>query len=310
MKFLSLQGNRLRCVNAKLFANLKRLELLRLDNNHKKLHIDPQGFVGLHSLTSLHLEKSRLHGQLDPGTFSHCAHSIEYLYLHKNSLTSLCESSFTFMTSLIELNLECNHLERLESNIFKDLCNLKSLSLKSNLLELNENDYDGIERLFKNQILLQSLDLSENKISQLNPLLFKNLTSLKYLRLGGNLLTDVDAFKRVETSLSLCLEELGLENNMIENLEPYAFKCLSCLKTLSLSQNKLRRIKAFTFLSLESLSVLDLSKNHIENIESCSFSSLKNIKNLDLSYNYLSDLDTFTLQGLDGLAVLDLSHNK
>ena len=93
-----------------------------------------------------------------------------------------------------------NHIERLEPMIFKEQQMLQILSLKANLISQIDD-----ERTFSHLINLQTLDLSDNKLILIDAFIFQNLDKLKYLRLEGNLLKKIDAFKLVDDHLG----ELG-----------------------------------------------------------------------------------------------------
>ncbi|XP_014390327.1 PREDICTED: leucine-rich repeat-containing protein 57 isoform X1 [Myotis brandtii] len=107
---------------------------------------------------------------------------------------------------------------------------------------------------------LRTIDLSNNKIESLPPVIIGKFTLLKSLSLNNNKLTVLPG--------ELCnlkkLETLSLNNNHLREL-PSTFGQLSALKTLSLSGNQLRALPP-QLCNLQHLDVVDLSKNQIRSI--------------------------------------------
>ncbi|XP_028623001.1 leucine-rich repeat-containing protein 57 isoform X3 [Grammomys surdaster] len=107
---------------------------------------------------------------------------------------------------------------------------------------------------------LRTIDLSNNKIDSLPPLIIGKFTLLKSLSLNNNKLTvlpdELCNLKKLET--------LSLNNNHLREL-PSPFGQLSALKTLSLSGNQLGALPP-QLCSLRHLDVVDLSKNQIRSI--------------------------------------------
>ncbi|KAB0395435.1 hypothetical protein E2I00_005238, partial [Balaenoptera physalus] len=107
---------------------------------------------------------------------------------------------------------------------------------------------------------LRTIDLSNNKIESLPPMIIGKFTLLKSLSLNNNKLTvlpdELCNLKKLET--------LSLNNNQLREL-PSTFGQLSALKTLSLSGNQLRALPP-QLCNLRHLDVVDLSKNQIRSI--------------------------------------------
>ncbi|XP_017878291.1 adhesion G protein-coupled receptor A3 isoform X2 [Ceratina calcarata] len=129
---------------------------------------------------------------------------------------------------LIQLDLSKNSIYGIESNIFKNLMNLKRLNLSQNdITYLGEGCFNGLGNL-------ERLDLSKNQISTIDAYAFKKLTSLKRLDLSHNNITVVRAT---------------------------LFHDLLALDCLKLNENKLTTLKEGIFYGLKSLKQLDLSNN-------------------------------------------------
>ena len=172
---------------------------------------------------------------------------------------------------------------------------------------------DGIEN-FDNLILL---DLSENSISNLNPL--ANLTTLNELLLEQNQISDLspistlpnltylDADNNLINDISIITDmftitTLYLSNNQINNIS--SLSGLTNLRHLALAGNQITDISSLE--GLTNLDVLMLANNQIQDI-----SPLANIVNIDylyLSNNLISDISV--LSNLTNMYELTLHGNN
>jgi internalin A len=162
---------------------------------------------------------------------------------------------------------------------------------------------------------LESLDLSNNKITNVAPLI--EMKNVKSLYLSGNQIEDVTALAKMEQ-----LDYLNLANNKITNVAP-----LSALKNvtyLTLAGNQIEDIKPLYSLPLKDLvltrnKVKDLSgidqmnqlnklfigKNQIEDVTP--LAKMTQLTELDLPNNELKDITP--LSNLVNLQKLDLEAN-
>lgn len=154
-----------------------------------------------------------------------------------------------------------------------------------------------------------SLDLSRNKIrsfnaSELGP---TNCTSyLTQLGLRQNLIQEInlDSFRPL-----VSLRELDVSSNAIHAIHVNSFEGLQALTVLNLSGNHLDQLKHEWFQSLSNLTVLDLSHNRIRALNNVVFWSLHHLVNLHLDHNSISSMGLLSLKGLDSLRYLNVSHN-
>lgn len=151
---------------------------------------------------------------------------------------------------------------------------------------------------------LQDIDISDNKITTLQPLSGNNV--IKVIRVGGNNLTDLNSFEEGEESLvgTRTLVELHASNNQIPAM-PSSFSC-TCLTHLDLAGNQISKITGLSQLSF--LSHLDLSNNQISSTKglSCLAGSLST---LSLANNKISRIGSeFMTFGV--LRHLDLEGNR
>ncbi|CDQ91169.1 unnamed protein product [Oncorhynchus mykiss] len=124
------------------------------------------------------------------------------LYLDNNLLETVLPD---FPSTLQELKINENHLKGIEENSFQGLSDLLTLELEGNLL-------------------------SEGNV---DPLAFRPLSQLSYLRLGRN------HFRTVPQGLPPSLLEVYLENNLIEEISDSVFNQTTNLNVISLRHNRL-----------------------------------------------------------------------
>ncbi|XP_065145085.1 leucine-rich repeat and fibronectin type-III domain-containing protein 4 [Paramisgurnus dabryanus] len=141
---------------------------------------------------------------------------------------------------------------------------------------------------FANMTGLVDLTLSRNTISNIRPMAFGDLESLRSLHLDGNRLTELGPRDLVGM---LNLQHLILNNNQLTNLSAEAFDdFLLTLEDLDLSYNNLRKIPWDAIQSMASLHTLNLDHNLIDQIAEGSFSELYKLARLDMTSNRLKTL--------------------
>jgi len=106
---------------------------------------------------------------------------LERLDLSKNNITSagVGAKAFKLLKKLMRLNMDGNNLAEIPSELPSALEELK----------INENSLQAIsEESLSDLNQLVTLELEGNKLSEtnVNPLAFKSLKNLSYLRLGRN----------------------------------------------------------------------------------------------------------------------------
>ncbi|XP_064450037.1 leucine-rich repeats and immunoglobulin-like domains protein 1 isoform X7 [Mirounga angustirostris] len=178
----------------------------------------------------------------------------------------------------------------------------------------------------------RSLNLSYNKLSEIDPAGFEDLPNLQEVYLNNNELTAVPslgaasshiislflnlASNRIGTlesgafdGLSRSLVMLRLSKNRITQLPMKAFK-LPRLTQLDLTRNRIRVIEGLTFQGLDSLEVLKLQRNNISKLTDGAFWGLSRIHVLHLENNGLVEVSRGWLYGLSALHQLHLSSNS
>lgn len=174
------------------------------------------------------------------------------------------------------------------------------------------------------------LNLSHNKLKEIDPAAFAELLGLREVQLGYNELTSIPSLGSASSqiiSLSLhhnkirsidgkelgqytALETLDLSSNEITEIRRGSFPQQLRIKDLNLGSNKLSSLEAGSFDNLSrSLLTLRLSKNRISQLPVKAF-KLPSLTQLELNRNRIRLIEGLTFQGLDSLEVLKLQRNN
>lgn len=130
-------------------------------------------------------------------------------------------------------------------------------------LSCAEKGIDSIGGI-QNLVALESLELQQNKITELAPL--ANLKSLRILNLGANRLVNIDALRELTGLVELNLGSVGqfdVGGNAIRDIS--ALSHLNALETLNISNNQISDLTPLK--NLNRLSYLDLSANQVREID-------------------------------------------
>ncbi|XP_030843950.1 insulin-like growth factor-binding protein complex acid labile subunit [Strongylocentrotus purpuratus] len=130
---------------------------------------------------------------------------------------------------------------------------------------------------------LSILNIYNNELKNLYPLVFSNLTKLKQLRFNDNRLP-------------------------IGEIQPDFFDGMNALKVLAINNNRVRQINPQSQTWTMGLSEFDLSGNLFTEISAAVFRGLGNLTFLDLSWNsQLSVVQLTAFTGLDNIQTIDLT---
>ena len=142
----------------------------------------------------------------------------------------------------------------LPEGLFVATPNLEDLSLENNLLEAVPRSVSTDAKR------LRTLDLGENRISQLREGDFDGLKELHGLRVSGNALTEIGKGLFANSSN---LHVLNLARNRLAKVEQGSFDGLVELRALRLDNNALADINGLVS-SLEKLKWLNVSSNRLQ----------------------------------------------
>jgi len=186
---------------------------------------------------------------------------------------------------------------------------LEKLVLNNNHIHrLNESSFTGMFNL-------RSLLLSYNFIVNISPFTFEDLSSLEYLDLTGNALSNGGLHSASLFGLSSLTYLAMGENQIFETIPQVAAKGLytAKLKTLDLhgisrlskaSKGSLKDLPHLKILNLSACSILELEKGWLEGV------THQNLEVLDLSKNPLTRLEAHSIAALQNNMLINLSKLK
>ncbi|XP_004372826.1 leucine-rich repeats and immunoglobulin-like domains protein 1 [Trichechus manatus latirostris] len=176
----------------------------------------------------------------------------------------------------------------------------------------------------------RSLNLSYNKLSEVDPADFEDLRNLQDVYLSNNELTAIPSLGAASSRIVslflqhnkirsvegnqlkayLSLEVLDLSSNNITEIRSACFPHGLHIKELNLASNRIGALESGAFDGLSrSLLTLRLSKNRIAQLPVKAF-KLPRLTQLDLNRNRIRLIEGLTFQGLDSLEVLKLQRNN
>ncbi|KAK9943446.1 hypothetical protein M0R45_009053 [Rubus argutus] len=253
--------------------------------------------------------------------------SVIQISLSKSSLSSsdflpiVCQ-----IESLQSLDVSENHLTTIPSGFVKGCGNIHGL----NLLNFSFNNLEGSLPNFVGFAVLESLDLSHNKLSGSIGLELDGLVGLRNLNLSFN---HFNGSVPTHLGKSMVLQKLELSANTFQGTIPDKIVDYRNLTLIDLSSNNLSGSVPDRIGELSKLEVLILSSNNLIGIIPESLSNIKSLtrfaansnsfrgpvpagitkylKNLDLSYNKLDGSIPAELLSTSNsnLQTVDLSYN-
>ncbi|XP_073983632.1 uncharacterized protein isoform X2 [Rhodnius prolixus] len=371
LQFVVLAGNQITSLEVNSFKDLpNKLTIILSDN--KIAHIADNAFTNIPNLIKLdlhcnelqewslsmfnnvttnefplHLNMSRnLISSLTVGNID-SANSlfVKVVDLSYNNIVEIPRSFFEVMgESLRRINLDYNHIGKLDEAAFGMLKNLEALALEHNsIVKLRKRAFTGLRSL-------QILDLSHNHIEQLHMEQFKHLSNLRVIDLSFNHLRSIprDAFQftkleRIDLSnneflvmpsaslgeVGFTLRLLDISNNQIEHLDSTVFPETPNLTGLNLCNNRITLVPDNVFTSVGGLLKLEMCGNRLRanfkelfhylqslrvlnlaetGLKSAPILPLPNLVSLNLSGNAISDLPQALVESLPSLRSLVISN--
>ncbi|XP_048345591.1 leucine-rich repeats and immunoglobulin-like domains protein 1 isoform X2 [Sphaerodactylus townsendi] len=174
------------------------------------------------------------------------------------------------------------------------------------------------------------INLSHNKLTEIDPSAFSGLPNLREVRLSNNELTAIPFLGSASANITslylnrnrirsikarqlepyVAMETLDLSSNNITEIRSGCFPVGLCIKDLYLGSNRISILETKAFDSLSrSLLTLHLSKNRITQLPVKEF-RLPKLTQLELNRNRIRLIEGLTFQGLDSLEVLKLQRNS
>ncbi|XP_032551107.1 slit homolog 1 protein [Chiroxiphia lanceolata] len=289
LQLLLLNANKINCVRADTFQDLQNLSLLSLYDN--KIQSLAKGtFTSLRAIQTLHLAQNPficdcnlkwladfLRANPVETSGARCASPRRLANKRigqiksKKFRCSAKEQYFIPGTEDYQLNSECNSDVicppkcRCESGVV-ECSNLKLTKIPDRIpqstaeLRLNSNEISILEAtgIFKKLPHLKKINLSNNKVSEIEDGAFEGASSVNELHLTVNQLESVRSgmFRGLDG-----LRTLMLRNNRISCIHNDSFTGLRNVRLLSLYDNQISTIAPGAFDTLQSLSTLNLLAN-------------------------------------------------
>jgi Leucine-rich repeat (LRR) protein len=213
-------------------------------------------------------------------------------------------NAFHGLYNLNQLNLSGNHLGLLEPDMFANNTHLEKLSLSKNPLQYMQVDTSPYKAYFLNIPSLQELDLSGCSLSHLLPTMFNKLTTVTYVNLASNNISDVP---KATFAPLLEMDYLDLSSNQLSQLRSDMFENNLEMTVLNMRNNLLSSLKG---VKIQSLQTLDLGLCKFGSIDADTFIGFPDIRNLNLDGNSITSIHSDAFKRLTKLQNLDLSNNK
>ncbi|OWR45424.1 putative toll [Danaus plexippus plexippus] len=228
--------------------------------------------------------------------------ALQRLLLQNNRISTVADRAFVGLSDLQMLNLSTNALTALPPEMFQSSRDIKQIYLNNNSLSvLAPGLLEGLDQL-------QILDLSYNELTSewVNRDTFSGLVRLIVLNLSHNRITKIDALLFQDLNN---LQFLSLEYNNVARIADGAFSYLKNLHSLSLAHNNIVEVDSNHFSNLYVLNQLFLDGNRITKVDLRSFENITKLHDLGLSGNQLSEVPE-AIKTLRFLTALDLGMNR
>uniref|UniRef100_A0A8C3HC79 Slit homolog 1 protein n=1 Tax=Chrysemys picta bellii TaxID=8478 RepID=A0A8C3HC79_CHRPI len=276
LQLLLINANKINCIRADTFGDLQSLSLLSLYDN--KLQGLAKGtFAPLRAIQTLHLAQNPFI----------CDCNLRWLadFLRANPI----ETSGARCAS--PRRLANKRIGQIKSKKFR--CSGESSECSSDVscppkcrCEANVVECSNLKLTKLPERIPQTtaeLRLNNNEISVLEATgLFKKLPHLKKINLSNNKVTEIEdgAFEGAAS-----VSELHLTANQLESVRSGMFRGLAGLRTLMLRNNRISCIHNDSFTGLRSVRLLSLYDNQISTIAPGAFDTLQSLSTLNLLAN-------------------------
>ncbi|XP_026808006.1 toll-like receptor 6 [Rhopalosiphum maidis] len=301
LQILNLGGNLIDSIPNDAFIPLRNLDTLVLSNN-KIVDISPLALNGLYALTLLSLDGNKL-TDVHEDCFKNCTtlrelnlsgnvlktipsalremRMLKNVDLGENKIEFINPDSFYGMSNLNGLRLMGNRLRNLTSNLFDNLTALQILSVAHNQIDFVAAD------AFQNILNIEAIRLDGNRLSSIEDIV-RNVSSLKWLNVSDNVLSDFDYGMLPER-----LEWLAMHKNYLTELSNKN-NVTAKIRQLDVRYNYLTYISPASI--PDSVEILLMNNNQIMTVETGTFLKKTNISRVDMYANQIGQLDINALR--------------
>jgi Leucine-rich repeat (LRR) protein len=189
------------------------------------------------------------------------------------------------------------------------------LHLEITTLEATNLNFTNLSMVFTvQQCYLKHLNLSHNRLIELNNYEFYGIDNIETLSLANNLLKTIQrlAFQNLDK-----VQRIDLSHNRLQELVSGVFDSLKSSLEIKMNSNQLKVANLKLYILTENLEKLDLSRNHIDEIlyddknetSELNFSN-HNLAYLNLGHNRLELINFTKMPNFRHLAEVNLQGNK
>lgn len=164
---------------------------------------------------------------------------------------------------------DLKYMKIIPPKFFKGMLSLKTFSFTFSLMDhLPKNTFGSSSSL-------EEIDLSNNRIEEMELYAISNLQQVHTIHLNDNRIVTI---RRAVFFNLPKLKHLYLNMNNISKIEDKAFMGISTLLELDLSENDICDINKLTFFGLLQLKIMDLSHNKLTGLSSSVFSEMWDVE--------------------------------
>ncbi|XP_054768824.2 insulin-like growth factor-binding protein complex acid labile subunit [Lytechinus pictus] len=301
LRLLSLRSNEMTSIETGVFDSLPELYKITLSNNNLTC-LPTDVFSHNQKLQIVDLSVNQFVNF--PGNAINHVQSLTLLNMEKNSLSRLDFTGFE-SRNITLLNFKYNNFSSFSEDDFLPLRNakIKQFTLKKNFL--TSLPYG----LFRHLEGVQEMILTNNQFRNFSLGSFLGMSSLKTLRLAGNLIAAIEPLAPLpnQTNVMPSLTLLDVQGNRISSVPSRSFWGLANLIRLDIHQSRIKTVQNDSFEGLESLEILDLTGNHLKYVNKETFLVCPRLKSLILQSNPFTGLTPAQFADLVSLESLNLA---
>lgn len=178
VEYLDLSKNSISLLNPNVFNHLSKLNVLNLSDTRLSI-ADYNPFEAITTLLSLDVSYNSL-GQTNLSILSTTLNRLEYFYAAHCQFTNAIDLIPLLSSSLIELNLSGNYIQRINNQMFFHIRNVRILDISYN--QLDEVDVGQLSDR------LERINLEGNNLRKIHQLSRVSFVSLKSMAVSNNAL--------------------------------------------------------------------------------------------------------------------------